>query len=123
MRVDAGANTSDILTQYISTIKALHELDPSGTTLGAISLPVQLYLRGRQVTWYKSTNSEAAAGTNAAIVTQGGVAGHSEVHSYRADGRHGKRSFSRATQGLNAWRRRESLALVSRYLFIFLSFA
>ena len=30
----AGANTSDILTQYISTIKALHELDPSGTTLG-----------------------------------------------------------------------------------------
>jgi len=43
----AGANTSDILTQYISTIKALHELDPSGTTLGAISLPVQLYLRGR----------------------------------------------------------------------------
>ena len=46
----AGANTSDILTQYISTIKALHELDPSGTTLGAISLPVQLYLRGRQDT-------------------------------------------------------------------------
>jgi anaphase-promoting complex subunit 2 len=84
--VDAGANTSDILTQYISTIKALHELDPSGTTLDAISLPVQLYLRGRQVACYKSTNTEAAAGTKAEIVTQGGVAGHSAVHSDRANG-------------------------------------
>jgi anaphase-promoting complex subunit 2 len=42
-----GANTSDIITQYISTIKALHRLDPSGTTLAAISRPVQAYLRGR----------------------------------------------------------------------------
>lgn len=45
----AGANTADIITQYISTIKALHELDPSGTTLRAISKPVQQYLRGRCV--------------------------------------------------------------------------
>ena len=37
------------MRQYISTIKALHQLDPSGTTLAAISKPIQAYLRGRPV--------------------------------------------------------------------------
>ena len=42
----------DIITQYISTIKALHVLDPSGTTLAAVASPVQLYLSGSvRVAW------------------------------------------------------------------------
>lgn len=46
----AGANTGDIISTYISTIKALHELDPTGMTLAAVSRPIQQYLRERQDT-------------------------------------------------------------------------
>ncbi|KAL6069171.1 Anaphase-promoting complex subunit 2 [Balamuthia mandrillaris] len=46
----AGANTSDIITTYISTIKALRLLDPSGIILEAVSSPIHLYLREREDT-------------------------------------------------------------------------
>jgi anaphase-promoting complex subunit 2 len=42
-----GANTSDIIMQYISTIRALRILDPSGVTLEAVGGEVQAYLRER----------------------------------------------------------------------------
>jgi len=42
-----GANTTDIITHYISTIKSLAILDPIGVALEAVSEPVRLYLRGR----------------------------------------------------------------------------
>lgn len=46
----AGAATADILTQYVSTIKALRELDPSGLLLEAVSEPLRAYLRSRKDT-------------------------------------------------------------------------
>jgi anaphase-promoting complex subunit 2 len=46
----AGAATSDILAQYVSAIKALRELDPSGLILEAVSEPIRAYLRGRRDT-------------------------------------------------------------------------
>lgn len=45
-----GAITSDIITFYISTIKALRILDPSCVTLDKVSEPIQRYLRGREDT-------------------------------------------------------------------------
>ncbi len=45
-----GADTQDILTQYIHTIKALRVVDPSGTCIQAVGEPVRVYLRGREDT-------------------------------------------------------------------------
>lgn len=43
----AGASTGDIIHQYVSTIRALREIDPSGALLSAVSVPICQYLRGR----------------------------------------------------------------------------
>ena len=40
-----GANTSDIITQYISAIRALGILDHSGVVLEQVCDPVRTYLR------------------------------------------------------------------------------
>ncbi|KAL6513924.1 anaphase-promoting complex subunit 2 [Orobanche hederae] len=46
----AGASTNDILIQYVSTIKALRTIDPSGVFLEAVGEPIREYLRGRKDT-------------------------------------------------------------------------
>ncbi|GAB4822840.1 hypothetical protein N2152v2_009886 [Parachlorella kessleri] len=45
-----GAATTDILTQYVSTIKALQHIDPSGVILSAVAGPIRRYLRERKDT-------------------------------------------------------------------------
>ncbi|KJE91988.1 anaphase-promoting complex subunit 2 [Capsaspora owczarzaki ATCC 30864] len=45
-----GANTPDILTQYISAIRALRQLDESGVILEQVCAPVREYLFGREDT-------------------------------------------------------------------------
>lgn len=45
-----GVNTPDILTAYISTIRALRHLDPSGVILETVTKPVKNYLRSREDT-------------------------------------------------------------------------
>ncbi|CAI5528325.1 unnamed protein product [Closterium sp. Naga37s-1] len=44
----AGASTADILQQYVSAIRALRLVDPSGVVLEAVSEPIRQYLRGRK---------------------------------------------------------------------------
>ncbi|GAV73635.1 Cullin domain-containing protein/APC2 domain-containing protein [Cephalotus follicularis] len=46
----AGASTNDILHQYVSTIKALRTIDPTGVFLEAVGEPIRDYLRGRNDT-------------------------------------------------------------------------
>nr|XP_029118458.1 anaphase-promoting complex subunit 2 isoform X2 [Elaeis guineensis] len=46
----AGASTYDILHQYVSTIKALRIIDPTGVFLEAVGEPIRDYLRGRKDT-------------------------------------------------------------------------
>lgn len=46
----AGASTNDILHQYVSTIKALRTIDPTGVFLEAVGEPISEYLRGRKDT-------------------------------------------------------------------------
>ncbi|KAF8399507.1 hypothetical protein HHK36_015374 [Tetracentron sinense] len=46
----AGASTNDILHQYVSTIKALRTIDPTGVFLEAVGEPLRDYLRGRKDT-------------------------------------------------------------------------
>lgn len=46
----AGASTNDILHQYVSTIKALRSIDPTGVFLEAVGEPIRDYLRGRKDT-------------------------------------------------------------------------
>ncbi|CAK9234248.1 unnamed protein product [Sphagnum troendelagicum] len=46
----AGAATTDILLQYVSTIKALRTMDPTGVVLEAVAEPIKEYLRGRKDT-------------------------------------------------------------------------
>ncbi|KMZ69241.1 Anaphase-promoting complex subunit 2 [Zostera marina] len=46
----ACASTNDILDQYISTIKALRTVDPTGVFLETVAEPVRDYLRGRKDT-------------------------------------------------------------------------
>ncbi|XP_041481445.1 anaphase-promoting complex subunit 2-like isoform X2 [Lytechinus variegatus] len=45
-----GVNTTDILTQYISSIRALRVLDPSGIVLELVCEPIRKYLRTREDT-------------------------------------------------------------------------
>ncbi|XP_062517010.1 anaphase-promoting complex subunit 2-like [Corticium candelabrum] len=45
-----GANTPDILTQYVSAIKALRLLDPTGVMLEQACQPVKQYLKRREDT-------------------------------------------------------------------------
>lgn len=45
-----GVNTPDILTAYISAIRALRHLDPSGVLLVTVTQPVRNYLRTRDDT-------------------------------------------------------------------------
>jgi anaphase-promoting complex subunit 2 len=42
-----GADTAGIIQVYVSAIKALHQLDPTGVTLEAVSEPVRNYLKAR----------------------------------------------------------------------------
>ncbi|CAA6665214.1 unnamed protein product [Spirodela intermedia] len=46
----AGASTNDILHQYVSTIKALRIIDPTGVFLEAVGEPIREYLRRRKDT-------------------------------------------------------------------------
>ncbi|KAL5973077.1 anaphase-promoting complex subunit 2 [Asimina triloba] len=46
----AGASTNDILHQYVSAIKALRTIDPTGVLLEAVGEPIRDYLRGRKDT-------------------------------------------------------------------------
>jgi len=45
-----GVDTNDILTAYVSAIRALNVLDPSGMLLAAVCDPVRKYLRHREDT-------------------------------------------------------------------------
>lgn len=45
MSLSSGVHTSDILTVYISAIKALRELDPSMVILQVACQPIRKYLR------------------------------------------------------------------------------
>lgn len=45
-----GVNTSDILTAYVSAIKALMSLDPSGVMMENVCQPLKRYLRNRDDT-------------------------------------------------------------------------
>ncbi|XP_019859675.1 PREDICTED: anaphase-promoting complex subunit 2-like [Amphimedon queenslandica] len=45
-----GANTSDIITQYISSVHSLKLLDPTGVVLERVCEPVKAYLRTRSDT-------------------------------------------------------------------------
>ncbi|CAG9789189.1 unnamed protein product [Diatraea saccharalis] len=45
-----GVNTTDILTAYVSTIRALRHLDSSGVILETVTKPVRSYLRNREDT-------------------------------------------------------------------------
>jgi len=45
-----GVNTADVLTAYVSAIRALRVLDTSGVLLDAVCDPVRCYLRGRDDT-------------------------------------------------------------------------
>ncbi len=40
----AGAATSDIIAQYVATIRALREVDPSGVLLEAVGDPIKARL-------------------------------------------------------------------------------
>lgn len=43
-----GAATGDIIQHYVSTIRALQHVDPSGAVLHAVSAPLREYLRSRK---------------------------------------------------------------------------
>ena len=46
-----GANTADILTHYISSIRSLQILDPSGVVLENVCDSVRTYLRSVHQRW------------------------------------------------------------------------
>lgn len=62
-----GAATTDIIQQYVSTIRALQHVDPSGVILDAVGAPIREYLRGRKdairciVTMLTDDGEDAAA--------------------------------------------------------------
>lgn len=50
--LQGGATTADIISGYISTIKAFSILDPKGVLLDMVSRPIRKYLRDREDTIY-----------------------------------------------------------------------
>ncbi|GLI63751.1 hypothetical protein VaNZ11_006824, partial [Volvox africanus] len=46
----AGASATGIIHQYVATIRAMREIDPSGSLLHAVAQPIREYLRGRSDT-------------------------------------------------------------------------
>eukprot|EP00887_Chlorella_sp_A99_P005758 scaffold1.g5758.t1 len=62
-----GAATTDIIQQYVSTIRALQHIDPSGVILDTVGDPIREYLRSRKdtirciVTMLSDDGEDAAA--------------------------------------------------------------
>lgn len=65
-----GVNTPDILTAYISTIRALRHLDPSGVILETVTRPVQNYLRNREDTVRSVVCSLTEEGTGSELAEE-----------------------------------------------------
>lgn len=72
-----GAATTDIIQHYISTIRALHFVEPSGAVLEAVSAPLREYLRTRKdairciVTMLTDDGDDAAGMSFLAELTSG----------------------------------------------------
>ncbi|KAM3962548.1 anaphase promoting complex subunit morula [Aphomia sociella] len=65
-----GVNTTDILTAYISTIRALRHLDPSGVILDTVTKPVRSYLRNREDTVRSVVSSLTEDGTGSELAEE-----------------------------------------------------
>ncbi|CAK1552273.1 unnamed protein product [Leptosia nina] len=65
-----GVNTPDILTAYISTIRALRHLDPSGVILETVTKPVRSYLRNREDTVRSVVSSLTEEGTGSELAEE-----------------------------------------------------
>ncbi|XP_047514873.1 anaphase-promoting complex subunit 2 [Pieris napi] len=65
-----GVNTPDILTAYISTIRALRHLDPSGIILETVTKPVRSYLRNREDTVRSVVSSLTEEGTGSELAEE-----------------------------------------------------
>ncbi|CAG0895375.1 unnamed protein product [Darwinula stevensoni] len=99
-----GVNTADILTAYISAIKALRVLDPSGVMLELACGPVREYLKTREDTvkrivlcltdeYYGDLTEElgkvdGSGGTRAAGGTQGNKGSHEPMEVRVGDWQH-----------------------------------
>ncbi|XP_038206458.1 anaphase-promoting complex subunit 2 [Zerene cesonia] len=65
-----GVNTPDILTAYISTIRALRYLDPSGVILEKVTRPVRNYLRNREDTVRSVVSSLTEEGSGSELAEE-----------------------------------------------------
>lgn len=65
-----GVNTPDIITAYVSTIRALRHLDPSGVILEAVTKPVRNYLRHREDTVRSVVSSLTEEGTGGELAEE-----------------------------------------------------
>lgn len=65
-----GVNTPDILTAYVSTIRALRHLDPSGVILETVTKPVRNYLRNREDTVRSVVTSLTEEGTGGELAEE-----------------------------------------------------
>ncbi|XP_045502877.1 anaphase-promoting complex subunit 2 [Colias croceus] len=65
-----GVNTPDILTAYISTIRALRYLDPSGVILEKVTRPVRSYLRNREDTVRSVVSSLTEEGSGSELAEE-----------------------------------------------------
>lgn len=69
-----GAATTDIIEHYVSTIRALQHVDPSGAVLHAVSAPLREYLRTRRdairciVMMLTEADDNAVTGTSASLM-------------------------------------------------------
>lgn len=79
-----GAATADIIQQYVSTIRSLQHVDPSGVVLDAVSAPIREYLRTRKDTTrcivIMLTGDGSEAGLSS-LLTEADAAGHMDGRS------------------------------------------
>lgn len=87
----AGAATSDIIHQYVSTIKALRDIDESGALLETVGEPIQAYLRSRHDTSYYIvsllTEDSPAGGDSLLAELEGGMEGAAGATADQGDSR------------------------------------
>ena len=81
-----GADTANIIQVYVSAIRALRQLDPSGVTLEAVSERVRTYLKARGDTIRQIVTSLTDPETSDLLEPAGGANGDAEPELLKDEG-------------------------------------
>eukprot|EP00879_Flechtneria_rotunda_P025193 GHRR01026760.1.p1 GENE.GHRR01026760.1~~GHRR01026760.1.p1 ORF type:complete len:416 (+),score=172.02 GHRR01026760.1:704-1951(+) len=95
----AGAATADIIHTYVSTIRAMRQIDPSGLLLYIVSEPIRAYLRSRPDTIRSIVSMLTGDGPDAAEGAGSSLLEELQEQQLRGDGAMAGDNFAAAAAG------------------------